>query len=748
MKYLAWDTECTGVDLYHGAMPYIVTMYDGEENIFWEWDVNPITRSVEIPIEDLKEINVEFGRSDIHILQNPVFDFKALEAITNDIPEWSWRDLKWDKVWDTLMAGHLMNSVQAHDLASMVLIYLRSNIQPYEDAVKAATQKARGIARSKLKDWRIAKEDLPDMPSVKGSSKKQKSSGVETNDPWKADMWLPKAMLRLCPELVPDVDGWSQGDDLEKHPWNTVTLDYANCDSEATYELMLFFQEELTNKGHWNLFLERMKILSVQQRMEDNGIVANVDRMDELYPEYQEESRNAAEYCLSVAEEMGYELSLPKRGLNNSLRHFLFGEPIKNEDGEIVDTKKWLDLPVVNRSKKTGAPSFSKHEVEEYVGTISEDGDYVGGILQGVQFEFVKRLSEKSKRDTAVGYMDSYKKFWQPLYGETQQRRFPLRHVPKWAKSSKPIHQAMKNSWMVLHPNLKPCGTSTLRWSSSSPNEQNISKKEGFNLRYIFGPPPGYYWASLDYNNIELRIPAYESGEQSMIELFESPDEPPFFGSNHLVSASIVFPDEFWPLSEQKGAFQKKYKSTLYQRIKNFNFAVQYGAVPESGTADRAAGVEGAQLLVMKKLGKLTELNQYWIDFANEHGYVTTMPDKEVSDQGYPVFCSRSKWGSISPTIPFNYHIQSTAMWCTSRAMVKCQEYLDQLRDDWSIALQVHDEIVFQFPKTCNYAPKLRKLKKIMESIGNCIGVPLTVGVDVHVDNWSEEMSISESLAI
>lgn len=290
------------------------------------------------------------------------------------------------------------------------------------------------------------------------------------------------------------------------------------------------------------------------------------------------------------------------------------------------------------------------------------------------------------------------------------------------------------------------------------------SKQEGFNLRYCFGPPPGHEWWSLDYQNIELRIPAYEAPEPVMIELFERPDDPPYFGSYHLMNASIIYPDLFWPLAEQKGAFKKKYASTWYQYCKNFGFAVQYGAQPESGTADRAAHKPGAHRMVMDKLKNLSALNARMIRQAIRYGYVETIPDKTVNPRrGYPLMCTRTEWGKILPTVPLSYHVQSTAMWCTAKAMVRCQDKLNRWnktsgRDDHRLVMQVHDELVFCLPKRVTTVPdpqaegdyrtvlgnlsKIRELQKLMERSGEDIGVPLTVGVEYHSDNWSVGVSV------
>lgn len=311
--------------------------------------------------------------------------------------------------------------------------------------------------------------------------------------------------------------------------------------------------------------------------------------------------------------------------------------------------------------------------------------------------------------------------------------------------------------WYVLHPSLNSTGTDTLRWSSSSPNEQNISKQENFNLRYVFGPASGREWWSFDYENIELRIPGYESNERAMIELFERPDDPPYFGSYHLMNASIVYPDLFWPLAEQKGEFKRRYSSTWYKWIKNFGFAIGYGAIIESGTADRAARKPGAQQLVADRLKEHTKLNQSMIAHAEQYGYVETIPDRSIgSVRGYPLYCSRGNWGKISPTIPLNYHVQGTAMQCTEKAMTRTSDFLRQMNQAQGIVdeltrrvkagledlgfylvMQVHDELVFDFPAGDN-VEVVAEVRRLMEMSGDDIGIPLKVSASLHRETWAE----------
>lgn len=658
------DTETTGVDFWHGAEPFFVTTCDEQQRVlYWETDVDPITRKTQWSDADLDEISQAISGADFRVLQNSKFDVKALGTTLPHVSS-SW---DWSLTGDTLIASHLLASNQKHDLTTLALVYLGINIQPYEDAVKEAAKEARSLARSRFPEWRIARADDPCMPSA-------------SNEPWKLDMWLPRAIAK---EL----------DYSDDHPWWTVLSDYANADSSVTLPLYQVLMDQINEKGLLEIYNERMKILRPAFLMEQRGITVSGARLQRLSEEYQEESSKAGRVCVSIAASMGHELTLPKSGNNNSLLEFVFGE-------------NGLNLPAVKASKKTGNPSLDKTAKETYLDTLPP---------RSKAYRFLKNLNDKSKRDTALTYMRGYRKFWQSLRG--------------------------MEDWYVLHPSLNPTGTDTLRWSSSNPNEQNISKKEGFNLRYCFGPAPGREWWSLDYENIELRIPAYESGEEAMIELFERPDDPPYFGSYHLLNASIVYPDLFWPLADQKGAFKDQYKATWYQSCKNGGFAIQYGC--QEKKADATFKRAGAFKAIKERMPRVTALNDHWVTFANKTGYVETLPDQSIGAQrGYPIYCSRNNWGGVSPTIPLNYHVQSTAMWCTAKAMVRCQDYLDQY-PGYYLIMQVHDELVFDFPAGGKKnLPKIRMIKRLMEKSGEDIGIPLKVSVSYHPNNWSEDLAI------
>ena len=423
---ISLDCETTGLDLHHGAKPFLVTTCNEQgENTFWEWNVDPLTREPEVPRIDLDDIANTINEADLLILQNPKFDFAALQTLWS-YSEW---EFDWSKVRCTLLAGHLLQSNTAHDLTSMVLQYLGTNLQLYEDKVKKITEECRRLCRRDYPDYRIARKDLPEMPSAKEKV-------------WKSDMWLPRVF----------------------DPSDTTCSEYANSDSVSTLALWKVQEKLLHERGLWEIYLERLKLLPIVYRMESVGVTLNKDRLDELEGQYREESERLGRKCVNIAKSYDYDLQLPKSGNNKSLIEFCFES---------------LDLPVVKKSRKTGNPSLDKAVIDHYQANLPE---------RSKQLTFINALSSKRSRDTALNYMESYERFWLALGG----------------------------GWYKLHPSVNPTGTITLRWSSSNPNEQNISKKEGFNLRYCFGPAPGREWWSLDYDNLELRIPAYECGEPAM----------------------------------------------------------------------------------------------------------------------------------------------------------------------------------------------------------------------------------------
>jgi DNA polymerase I-like protein with 3'-5' exonuclease and polymerase domains len=661
------DTETTGLDLAHGAQPYFITLCDLSGDITcFEADVDPLTRKPRWSSKELASIEDHVRLADRLVLQNPRFDFKALRTLDIDIEDML------DKVDDTLTAGHLLVSNQPHDLTTMALIYLRVNIQPLEDALEIATKEAIKIARSKYPDWQLAKKGRADMPSAKDKT-------------WKYDAWLPRAVAKA--------EGYS-----EDHNWWTVLAEYGNGDSGITLPLFLRMKQLLESKNLWRIYEERMKLLPVIYKMELNGMTMNRGRLDELYSRLTTEAEECRVDCIELAD--GEIEDLPVNGMSNALRHVLF------EKFALKSTKK----------TKGGKESGDKFTLDHWLVTLPETSR---------PWKFVNNLRRYRKRKTAIGYMNSYRKFWLNLHEDYN----PDEEEP--------------NEWMIVYPSYNQNGTDTLRFSSQNPNAQQVSKQEETNTRYCFGPAPGREWWGVDFSNLELRIPAYESGEEEMVKLFEEPDEPPYFGSYHMMIFDTLHPEEF---AEHGMKCKDVYADTWYQWTKNGNFAVQYGAVEHSGTADQAYHVPGAQRRIMSRFTRIKELSRFWIDYAKKTGYIRTLPDKTVDpERGYPLWCTRTSFNKILETVPLSYHVQGTAMWITMKAMIRCHRYLmEHITSGGKILAQIHDEILFDFPVGLG-RHHIKNLAKLMEVSGDDVGIPLGTSISYHPVSWakSEEWSVA-----
>lgn len=856
---ISLDTETLGIDFEHGAKPYFVTICDEALNItFYEWPVDPLTRQPQVPASDYKQIWEQVSQADALVLQNAVFDVRALSTLSylaDDGPRknmgtilgggyavsrmrgkgGSVLDWPWEKTWDTLLAGHLLASNRPHDLTSMTFQYVGHSIKKVEDDLQEATLKARRLiqqARLRIKrsglpkkstktrkservlakeheflevakvlaEWRIAEKGGEDMPSAKDKT-------------WKIDGWLPRTLVswlwsnseagrfvgdqenlkgRIL-EQARALEGWSYHPpevcQEGAHTWWTVLQHYANADSEATLLVYKAQAREIRRRGLWEIYQHRMKIPGILYRMQRRGVTMDAQALGELKAEYAEESARLSQTCVNIAKSYGYDLEMPKSGNNDSLKHFCFGRPVEEPDTQGIartplfpgKKEQFLNLPLAKRTKKGGQPSLDKEALAIYQAILPATSKAAA---------FVRCLVDIRQRNTSLSYMESYERFWLPVY---DQEGNPSR------------------VWRILHPSLNPTGTATLRLSSQNPNSQNISKRgidmpcqnchgEGCqlcndqgtvarNLRYCFGPGPGREWWSFDAENIELRLPAYEGGEEAMIELFEHPKAPPYYGSNHLLNFHTVYPD-IWNAALKSAVWEweddnygkrideslvgpyckKKFAATWYQWCKNGGFAVQYGAIERdggTGTADRAFHKPGAHALLKSRFKAIHGkggLNERCIRYAEKYGYVETLPDRTVNERhGYPLLCTRTERGQILPTVPLNYRVQGTACWWMLSGMVKCQDKLDEWRAksnfDGYIVMQIHDELVFDFPKSqihpkdfkdednksqyrraqCNLW-RARELRDLMASCGQDLvpAIPTSVTINYHEKNWSE----------
>ncbi len=278
-----------------------------------------------------------------------------------------------------------------------------------------------------------------------------------------------------------------------------------------------------------------------------------------------------------------------------------------------------------------------------------------------------------------------------------------------------------------LHTHFLQAGTTTGRMASQEPNLQNIPVKSelGRAIRKAFIADKGFKLAALDYSQIELRIAAFLSGDEKMIDIFRKGEDV------HTSVASFVF-----------NVSLKDVTPEMRRQAKVINFGIIYGM-----------GV----LALKQNLGSTREdaqkfLNDYFNTFSTLARYLNDVK-AETAKKGYTetLFGRRRYFEGINSHIPYikaqaermaiNAPIQGTEADIIKLAMIRIDEYLKntKLEDIAFPLLQVHDELVLEIQE--DRAEEIaREIKKIMESVVDTKetkGIVLTAQIHIG-DNWGE----------
>lgn len=444
--------------------------------------------------------------------------------------------------------------------------------------------------------------------------------------------------------------------DSQYASWSKLVETYCHLDCCRTLALYQVLIDEIKQQNLIEQYETRRKLIEITYKMESYGVSLLPHKLRSSLQTYQEVS-NACHNRAKVAS--GVEnLNSPKQ-----LQEVLF-------------SPKKFNLQVVNRTK-TNQPSTDAKTLETLYSTIEN----------GKAKEFLNNLLSYRRTSKAVEYLTSY---------QSLAVQHPYR--------------------LVLHPSFNITGTDTTRLSSSNPNAQNISKKEDFNLRKVFGPSKNRKWVSIDYDNIELRIFAYACGDKNLIKAFEQNL------SVHLIISEVLYPQEYKQCEKEGVSFKKKYESTYYQWIKNGNFALIYGASPNK--ADETYHVKGAYDKIRKRLPLIDKFIQARYAEVNKFGYVTTLG-------GYRLIVPKNE-----PHKASNYFVQGSAGWIMIEGMIASFNAIKN--DDCHIIMQVHDELNFDCHKSWVTPPNLDRLKLAMESPGIRYSIPTTVSVDLVNTSWDE----------
>ena len=269
-----------------------------------------------------------------------------------------------------------------------------------------------------------------------------------------------------------------------------------------------------------------------------------------------------------------------------------------------------------------------------------------------------------------------------------------------------------------VHTSFNQAVAATGRLSSSDPNLQNIPIRTeiGREIRGSFVAAPGAVLISADYSQIELRVLAHLSGDDTLIEAFKRGDDI------HDQTAVRVF-----------GADSALDPHELRRRAKIVNYALLYGKTAFTLAKDIGVTQQAAQAFIDAYFEGFPGVRVYideTIERARETGVVTTMFGRR---RRVPELTSRNgQIRAAAERVTVNLPIQGTAADILKRAMIDIHR---DLPEDAIMILTVHDELLFEVPEI--RAPAVGDVVRARMEHAVSLKVPLTVDIGIG-KNWKE----------
>ncbi len=272
-----------------------------------------------------------------------------------------------------------------------------------------------------------------------------------------------------------------------------------------------------------------------------------------------------------------------------------------------------------------------------------------------------------------------------------------------------------------IHTSYHQAVAATGRLSSSDPNLQNIPIRtpQGRRIRQAFIAPEGYRLLAADYSQIELRIMAHLSQDESLLAAFAADQDI------HTATAAEVFGRDVDSVTENERRSAKAINFGLMYGMSAFGLARQLGI--ERGEAQSYVDLYFSRYPGVKRYMDETR------EQAREHGFVSTVLGRrlylpEISSRNH----QRRQYAERSA---INAPMQGTAADIIKHAMINVDRWLEDSQADARLIMQVHDELVLEVESGA--AESLaEEIRARMEGAGE-LRVPLKVDFGLG-SNWDE----------
>ncbi|CAE6693196.1 MULTISPECIES: DNA polymerase I [Paraburkholderia] len=272
-----------------------------------------------------------------------------------------------------------------------------------------------------------------------------------------------------------------------------------------------------------------------------------------------------------------------------------------------------------------------------------------------------------------------------------------------------------------VHTNYAQAVAVTGRLASNDPNLQNIPVRtgEGRRIREAFIAPPGHKLVSADYSQIELRIMAHISGDESLLRAFSQGEDI------HRATAAEIF--SVTPLEV----------SNDQRRVaKVINFGLIYGMSAFGLAANLGITRDAAKLYIDRYFARYPGVARYMDETrlsAKSKGYVETAFGRrlwlpEINGGNGPRRQAAERAAINAP-------MQGTAADLIKLSMIAVQKWIEESKVGTRMIMQVHDELILEVPDA-ELSDVRKRLPELMCGVA-ALKVPLVAEVGAGL-NWEE----------
>ncbi|MCF8331265.1 MAG: DNA polymerase I [Bacteroidales bacterium] len=430
--------------------------------------------------------------------------------------------------------------------------------------------------------------------------------------------------------------------------------EYGCEDADITLQLREAFEPDLKKNKLEDLFYNiEIPLIPVLAEMEKQGVQLDTDALKEISDRLRKELREIENKIYELAGEKFNIASTKQLGV------------ILYEKLKITDKPKLTKTKQYSTSEDVLQKLKSKHEIVEYI----------------LEYRSVSKLKST--------YVDALPELINPLTNR-------------------------------LHTTFNQAVAATGRLSSNNPNLQNIPirTERGREIRKAFiSRSKEYTLVAADYSQIELRLIAELSQDESMLEAFREGQDI------HTATAAKVYkvkPEEV--------------DKEMRRKAKTVNFGIIYG-ISAFGLSERLnIKRTEAKEIIGNYFDQYPAIKKYMdqqVEFARENGYVQTLRGRRRYLRD--INSKNSVVRGFAERNAINAPIQGSSADMIKIAMINIHNYLKENKLKTKMTLQVHDELIFDVHKD--------ELEIIRENVVKYMkeAMPLSIPVVVDINegnNW------------